>query len=170
MAGERPEMGAPIAVYDAEGYYVGPGVAELLALEGYDVHLVTPHPVISPISDATLEGDFLRRHLHDVGVRMVTGVTIGAVSPGGVAGETSLGEAWELPGASVVLVTHRQSDDALARQLRARGIDVHVVGDALLPAMVSEAVFDGHRCAREIDGPHPDFPLAYSRERPGRAD
>jgi dimethylamine/trimethylamine dehydrogenase len=170
MAGERPEMGAPIAVYDAEGYYVGPGVAELLALEGYDVHLVTPHPVISPISDATLEGDFLRRHLHDVGVRMVTGVTIGAISPGGVAGETSLGEAWELPGASVVLVTHRQSDDALARQLRARGIDVHVVGDALLPAMVSEAVFDGHRCAREIDGPHPDFPLAYSRERPGRAD
>lgn len=101
---------------------------------------------------------------------MVTGVTISAMSPEGVIGKTSLGEAWELSAASVVLVTHRQPEDALARQLRDRGIDVHVVGDALLPAMVSEAVFDGHRCAREIDGPHPDFPLAYARERPGRAD
>lgn len=169
MAGKRPIAGAPVVVYDAEGYYVGPGMAELLALEGYDVHLVTNHPVISPVSDATLEGDFLRRHLHQLGIQLVPGVTVTAVDDTGVRGETLLGEDWELPGGTLVLVTHRLPDDVLARELRERGVRVHVIGDALLPAIVSEAVFDGHRLAREIDGPHPDLPLHYARERPQRA-
>jgi dimethylamine/trimethylamine dehydrogenase len=144
-------------------------MAELLALEGYDVHLVTNHPVISPVSDATLEGDFLRRHLHQLGIQLVPGVTVTAVDDTGVRGETLLGEDWELPGGTLVLVTHRLPDDVLARELRERGVRVHVIGDALLPAIVSEAVFDGHRLAREIDGPHPDLPLHYARERPQRA-
>lgn len=169
MAGERPAAGRSVVVYDAEGYCVGSGIAELLALEGYDVHLVTCHPVISPVSDATLEGEFLRRHLHEVGVRMVTGVTITETDGDAVRGTTPLGEDWSMPEASLVLVTHRQPDDALARELRERGMTVHIVGDALLPSLVSEAIFDGHRLAREIDGPHPDYPLAYARERPGRA-
>ncbi|HAN70842.1 MAG TPA: NADH:flavin oxidoreductase, partial [Actinobacteria bacterium] len=73
MAGERPR-GQRVAVYDCDGYYVGPGIAELLANEGYEVHLVTPHTVVSPMSDGTLEGPMLRQHLHDVGVTMHTGV------------------------------------------------------------------------------------------------
>ncbi|MGA0065571.1 MAG: FAD-dependent oxidoreductase [Candidatus Nanopelagicales bacterium] len=170
VSGSRPAAGRPVVVYDAEGYYVGPGIAELLALEGYDVHLVTSHPVISPVSDGTLEGDFLRRHLHQAGVRMHAGVTLTDIDAQGARGETSLGEPWSLAESSVVLVTHRVSDDQLARELRDRGMTVHVVGDAMLPSMVSEAVFDGHRLAREIDGPHPDYPLAYLRERPGGVD
>jgi dimethylamine/trimethylamine dehydrogenase len=170
ISGSRPAAGRPVVVYDAEGYYVGPGIAELLALEGYDVHLVTSHPVISPVSDGTLEGDFLRRHLHQAGVRMHAGVTLTDIDAQGARGETSLGEPWSLAESSVVLVTHRVSDDQLARELRDRGMTVHVVGDAMLPSMVSEAVFDGHRLAREIDGPHPDYPLAYLRERPGGVD
>jgi hypothetical protein len=31
--------------------------------------------------------------------------------------------------------------------------------------MISEAIFDGHRLAREIDGPHPETPLGFDRER-----
>ena len=170
MSGARPPAGRTVVVYDTEGYYVGPGIAELLALEGCDVHLVTSHPVISPVSDGTLEGDVLRRHLHEAGIRMHAGVTLSAIDEAGARGETSLAEPWSLPECSVVLVTHRLPDDALARELRDRGATVHVVGDALLPSMVSEAVFDGHRLARELDGPHPDYPLAYRRERPGRAD
>jgi dimethylamine/trimethylamine dehydrogenase len=170
MSGFRPAAGRPVVVYDAEGYYVGPGIAELLALEGYDVHLVTSHPVISPVSDGTLEGAFLRRHLHQAGVHMHAGVTLTEIDTSGVRGETSLGEPWSLPESSVVLVTHRVPDDSLARELRDRGATIHVIGDAMLPSMVSEAVFDGHRLAREIDGPHPDYPLGYLRERPGRVE
>lgn len=165
MAGERPAADQPVVVYDAEGYYVGPGIAELLAQEGYDVHLVTSHSVVSPVSDATLEGDLLRRHLHQIGVHMHTDIVISSLANGEVRGQTSVGQEWFLPAASVVLVTHRQPDDELARQLQEQGLTVHVIGDALLPSMTSEAIFDGHRLAREIDGPHPDYPLAYARER-----
>ena len=31
--------------------------------------------------------------------------------------------------------------------------------------MISEAIFDGHRLAREIDGPDPAVALPFDRER-----
>ena len=52
--GKRP-TGHRVAVYDTDGYFGGAGVAELLTLEGFETHLVTTYPVVSPISDATLE-------------------------------------------------------------------------------------------------------------------
>jgi len=74
---------------------------------------------------------------------------------------------------AVVLVTQRRSDNALYRDLtadpaalQANGIEaVYRIGDCVAPRMISEAIFDGHRLAREIDGPHPAIPLPYDRER-----
>jgi dimethylamine/trimethylamine dehydrogenase len=31
--------------------------------------------------------------------------------------------------------------------------------------MISEAIFDGHRLAREFDGPDPSIPPPFDRER-----
>ena len=173
MSGERPR-GQSVAVYDADGYYVGPGIAELLADEGYDVHLVTPEPVVSPLSDGTLEGPFLRQHLHDAGIVMHTGVTLGARTATGVTGETEYGDPWSLDVDDLVLVTHQVPDDVLHRDLIAdperlaeAGIDaVHLIGDAQSPRWISEAVFDGHRLAREIDLPDPAFPAPVLRDLP----
>ena len=39
------------------------------------------------------------------------------------------------------------------------------IGDCVAPRMISEAIFDGHRMAREIDGPDPSVALAFDRER-----
>jgi hypothetical protein len=83
--GKRPP-GRRVAVYDAEGYWCASGIAELLAAEGFDVHLVTCLEVVSPTSDLTLEGPMLRQHLHELGVRMHRGVTITEVDPGRIAG------------------------------------------------------------------------------------
>jgi len=33
------------------------------------------------------------------------------------------------------------------------------------PRIIAEAIFDGHRLAREIDSPNPALPLPYLRER-----
>ena len=173
MSGERPR-GQRVAVYDVDGYYVGPGIAELLAAEGYDVHLVTPEAVVSPLSDGTLEGPFLRQHLHDVGIAMHTGVTLRARTATGVTGETEFGDPWSLDVDDLVLVTHQVPDDVLHRdliadpeRLAAAGIDaVHLIGDAQSPRWISEAVFDGHRLAREIDLPDPTFPAPVLRDLP----
>lgn len=171
--GARPP-GSRVVVYDADGYFVGPGVAEQLAGEGFEVHLVTPYPVVSPVSDASLEGDMLRRHLHDVGVTAHRGVTVTAVTATGAGGVDEFEQPWSLVCDGVVLVTQQRSDDALLGELRSdpqrlvdAGIEaVYGIGDAVAPRPISEAVFDGHRLAREIDTADPSRPLPYLRERP----
>ena len=171
MAGERPS-GQRVVVYDCDGYYVAPGIAELLANEGYEVHLVTPETVVSPISDGTLEGPMLRRHLHDAGIAMHRGITLRERRDDGVVGETEFEDPWSLECDDLVLVTHQVPDDGLYQALRpaperrsAAGISgVFVIGDAQSPRWISEAVFDGHRLAREIDLPDPSFPAETRRD------
>jgi dimethylamine/trimethylamine dehydrogenase len=172
MEGKRPP-GKRVVVYDAEGYFVGPGVAEVLAADGFETHLVTPLEVVSPISDLTLEGPLLRQHLHGAGVEAHRGITVLSVDEGRVSGEDEFEEAWSLEADGIVLVTQQVSDDELYRQLvadrealAANGIEaVHRIGDCVAPRMISEAIFDGHRLAREIDRPHPDVALPFDRER-----
>ena len=77
-----------------------------------------------------------------------------------------------------MLVTQQVSDDALYRELvgrsgGARGVGIEAVyriGDCVAPRMISEAIFDGHRLAREIDGPDPSIALSVRprAERPRR--
>jgi dimethylamine/trimethylamine dehydrogenase len=170
--GKRPP-GGRVAVYDAEGYWCGAGIAELLARQGYETHLVTSLEVVSPLSDLTLEGPMLRMHLHELGIAMHRGVTIDHVEQGRISGEDEFEEAFSLDVDGLVLVTQQISDDALYRELtsdpaalEAAGIDaVYRIGDCVAPRMISEAIFDGHRLAREIDGPHPETPLGFDRER-----
>ena len=50
---------------------------------------------------------------------------------------------------------------------RAAGIEaVYRIGDCVAPRLIADAIFDGHRLAREIDSPDPARPLPYLRERP----
>ena len=161
------------AAHGAEGYFVGPGIAELLAKEGLETQLVTSLEVVSPISDLTLEGPMLRQHLHERGVAAHRGLTILAVEPGRVSGEDEFEEPWSLEADGIVLVTQQVSDDVLYRELvvdpsglEASGIEaVYRIGDCVAPRMISEAIFDGHRLAREIDGDDPSVALPFDRER-----
>ncbi len=134
---------------------------------------MTSLDVVSPLSDLTLEGPMLRMHLHELGITMHRGVTIDRVAPERISGEDEFEEAFSLDVDGLVLVTQQVSDDALYRELtsdpaglEAAGIDaVYRIGDCVAPRMISEAVFDGHRLAREIDGPHPETALSFDRER-----
>jgi dimethylamine/trimethylamine dehydrogenase len=169
---KRPP-GERVVVYDAEGYFMGAGMAELLALEGHRVQLVTSLDKISPISDQTLEGPLLRRRLHDAGVQMRPGLTLNEIHPRGAVAVDEFDEPLELPADGFVLVTQRRSDDALYCDLSAdrdalagAGIEaLHRVGDCVAPRLLADAIFDGHRLGREIDSPDPAVPLPYRRER-----
>jgi len=171
-AGKRPP-GPQVVVYDTDGYYVAPGIAELLARDGYDVTLVTTFSVLSPVSDQTLEGDMLRAHLHGAGVRVLPATTVTGISPGSVTGHDGHGEPWSAPCDGIVLVTQQAPQDALYTALAsdrpalaAAGISgLYRIGDAIAPRMISEAIFDGHRLAREIEQPDPTQPSPYQRER-----
>jgi len=171
-AGKRPP-GPRVVVYDTDGYYVAPGIAELLARDGFEVTLVTTFDVLSPVSDQTLEGDMLRAHLHQAGVRVRPATTITQIGTGSVTGHERHGEPWSAACDAIVLVTQQQPQDALYTtlasdqpKLAAAGISgLYRIGDAIAPRMISEAIFDGHRLAREIEQGDPAQPSPYQRER-----
>jgi dimethylamine/trimethylamine dehydrogenase len=172
LDGKRPP-GERVVVYDGEGYFMGAGIAEQLAREGHRVELVTCLDLIAPFCDETLEGPLLRRHLHEVGVAQRRGVLLRSIEPGGASGEDEFGEPLELAADAVVLVTQRLSNETLYLELREQeqalrdeGIEgVYRIGDCVAPRLIAEAIFDGHRLAREIDSPDPAVPLPYRRER-----
>lgn len=171
-AGKRPP-GQQVVVYDTDGYYVAPGVAELLAREGFAVSLVTTFDVVSPVSDQTLEGDMLRAHLHRAGVSVRPATTITGIAAGSVTGHDRHGEPWSAACDGIVLVTQQAPREALYTELAsdqhalaAAGISaLYRIGDAVAPRMISEAIFDGHRLARDIDQEDPAQPSPYRRER-----
>jgi len=172
VAGRRP-LGDHVLVYDAEGYFVAAGIAELLALEGYHVELVTCLDQVAPLCDETLEGPMLRQRLHDCGVKFRRGVTLSSIGPAGAAGVDEFGEALDFAVDGVVLVTQRLSDDGLYRELAADRdalgeegvVGLYRIGDCVAPRIPADAIFDGHRLGREIDSADPAVPLHYLRER-----
>jgi dimethylamine/trimethylamine dehydrogenase len=166
LDGKRPPADGPVVVYDGEGYFTAPAVAELLAAEGREVELVTGHDVVAPFCAETLEDVLTRQRVHDAGVSMRTATVVTAVEPGRVLAQDAFGEPLELPAAAIVLVTQRVSRDQLFTELDGTLPRLHRVGDCVAPRLLAEAIFDGHRLAREIETPDPDVALPYLRERP----
>ncbi|MGH3058047.1 MAG: FAD-dependent oxidoreductase, partial [Gaiellaceae bacterium] len=165
--------GKRVVVYDGEGYFTAAGLAERLAGDGFAVELVTCLDKIAPVSDETLEGPMLRQHLHDRGIGQRAGVVLTAIEPGRVAATDEFGGELELAADAVVLCTQRLSNEALYLELRAdeealraEGVEaLYRIGDCVAPRIVAEAIFEGHRLAREIDSENPAVPLPYRRER-----
>jgi dimethylamine/trimethylamine dehydrogenase len=165
--------GERVVVYDGEGYFTAAGLAERLAGEGFSVELVTCLDTIAPVCDETLEGPLLRQHLHDRGIGQRAGIVLTRIEPGRVAATDEFGEELELEADAVVLCTQRLSNEELYLELRAdeealraEGVEaLYRIGDCVAPRIIAEAIFDGHRLAREIDSENPAVPLPYRRER-----
>ena len=83
------------------------------------------------------------------------------------------GEPERLACDTVVLVTARRANEALYAALHARAVEwpasdvqaIWRVGDCRTPRLIQQAVFDGHRLAREFESADPMKPLPYIRER-----
>ena len=176
LAGMRP-AGERVLVWDGEGYYMAPALAEMLAGEGHLVELATCLHEIAPFAYETLEQQFLRQALHDAGVAMRTEVVLDEISAGRVAAHDGFGDRVTFEADAVVLATQRLSEESLYLELAAdpdglaaEGIQgLYRIGDCVAPQLIADAIFDGHRLAREIDSAEPATPLPYLRERPADA-
>jgi dimethylamine/trimethylamine dehydrogenase len=158
-------------VYDCEGYFMGVGVAELLARSSREVTVVTPFSLLAPFLDRTYEGTPTRERLARLGIRWIVDTELLGIGQRSVR-LSRFGAQQELPADEVVLITARRSRDELYWELlrdseSAGGgvLAVFRVGDSAAPRLLADAIFDGHRLGRELDSPHPARPLAYRRER-----
>jgi dimethylamine/trimethylamine dehydrogenase len=165
LEGKRPP-GSRVVVYDGEGYFAAPGLAQLLAGEGLEVELVTGFDNVSPFAAETLEDVLTRDRLHEAGVAMRRATTIVSIEPGRLGAEEEFGEALAIEADGIVLVTQRLSRDALFHELDGTLPRVYRIGDCVAPRILAETIFDGHRLGREIDTADPEVALPYLRERP----
>ncbi len=172
--GAKP-IGRRVLILENERYHMGASVAQKLASEGHDVILMTHVNEFASFMRFSLEATMMHRELHRLRVDLRPHTMVSRLEPGVVHAynvwDESQTETLEVD--SVVLCTMRVADDAMYRELRAdpgalaqAGIEqLHVIGDAAAPRLMPEAIFDGHRLAREIDSPDPRLPLPFIRER-----
>ena len=144
MAGA--ETGERVAALDADGYYTGIGMAELMADAGKRVSLITPDARAASFCDYTLEGDNIHRRIRELGIALLANRWVERIELGNavmlfashvydeaatptlppVPGENprrALAESEPLECDSLILVTARQPNDALYRALNARRAD-----------------------------------------------
>jgi dimethylamine/trimethylamine dehydrogenase len=189
FAGDK-KIGKRVVLLNADPYFMGPSLAEMLAAKGHEVTVIDGVG-FGRYMHFTLEAPNMHRRLHElhidvIGDSWVSRVEEGRVEYYNVWGEGSRRE-YRGPGVlpreenrshkwieydTLVLVTGRHSDDTLFRDLKARKDDwakndikgVYVIGDAWAPKILADATFDGHRIAREIEDANPQLPLPYKRE------
>lgn len=188
----KPIVGKRVLILDGEGHFLGITFAEMMADQGKEVTYVTNLSEIADYGVFTLEVQNNKRMLNEKGVRTFRNHWIEKIEPGKVtigfmyrygadlAGPTT-GEVprrlnpglTEIEADSVILITSRVADDALYRELRQRKGEwkkneveaVYQIGDCKAPMQALQAMFEGHRLAREFDSPHPERPLPWIRER-----
>lgn len=162
-----------VVVFDDDHYYMGGVLAELLAIKGCEVVLITPSAYVSDWTLNTLEQGAIHRRLVAAGVKIVLNRGVTRLSAEGVQSACVYTGAEETTGCdAVVMVASRISDDQLYRDLMAREAEwgdagirsVKVIGDACAPGPIAWATYAGHRYARELDMPDLGDALPFRRE------
>ena len=154
------EVISPVVVFDDDTYVMGGALAEMLAAQGHQVTLVSPQTRVSTWTQYTMDQQRVHRQLVAYGAGVLLNnnlaeIGVDFVRIAGNYGETPI----EQGAATVILVTMRAPNDILEQRLSA-SLEEHTssvidsvttVGDCLAPGLVSEAVFSGHKAARDLD-------------------
>ncbi len=159
FAGQDP--GGDVLIYDDEHYFMAGALAERLLRDGRRVRLFTPATMISAWTEMTDEQAFIQRRLLELGIDARFGRQLKRIDPGRIVSECVYTGAEQCDDfSSLLLVTGREPVDALFHDLDAAATRI---GDCLVPSSIADAVYAGHRFAREF-GEDPAT-LAPRRER-----
>ncbi len=155
MAGARPR--GAVTVFDDDHYYMGPVLAVLLARAGARVSYVTTEGRAGAWSHYTGEQDAAQRQMLELGIEITVNTCVTAFEGSSVSLECIYGGTLRQQGAdALVLVTSRQPDDTLYRELvpdtDEESRNIQRIGDCLQPGLIAHAVYCGHKAARELGG------------------
>jgi dimethylamine/trimethylamine dehydrogenase len=152
MRGHVPK--GPVAVYDDDGFYLAPALADKLRKAGCEVHFVSSAGVVAPWSEYT--GDQAATHAHIValGIPCHFNKSLSSFAPGRLElGCVYGGAGMTLGVETLVPVTSRQPNNDLYDALTARehGLaSLSRIGDAEAPGIIAHAVYSGHRAGRTL--------------------
>ncbi|MCP4327444.1 MAG: NADH:flavin oxidoreductase [Alphaproteobacteria bacterium] len=171
----------PVVIYDDDQGYLGGVITDHLSDAGHDTTIVTSAGVVSPWTSTTLEQERAQRTLLQQGVKILANLTIIEVSEDTVTtGCVFTGEKSTIPCRVLVLATERTPVNGLYRQLiemkeagrdEAFRLNVEIIGDALAPGLIADAVYSGHLAARNFQSDPAEIEQAlYRREMPSLAN
>ena len=156
MSGRDPEAG-PVIIWDDDHYYMGGVLAELCRYAGHEVTIVTSAAMVSAWTVNTLEALPIAKRLARMGIEVLPYSSVFAYADGNVQLRSGLtGEQFERPAGALVTVTARLPVDDLYHQLGERWRDAGIasvsrIGDCWAPSTIQQAVYTGHKWARELD-------------------
>jgi dimethylamine/trimethylamine dehydrogenase len=159
MTCRDPEQG-PVIIWDDDHYYMGGVLAEMFRYAGHEVTLVTPAAMVSAWTVNTLESTPIAKRIARMGVTVLTYTSVRSFGGGRALLANGLtGAETELPAVALVTVTARLPSDSLyldLEQSRDRWSDAGIatvtrIGDCWAPSTIQQAVYTGHKWARELD-------------------
>ena len=167
------KLGRDVLIHDDDHYAMGGALAETLARSGHRVSYVTTMAVVSSWTAMTDEQFFVQKRLMEIGVTPILSHRLAEVG-GNQARLTCIytgrerNESYD----SILLVTGRVPEAELYLELLANrgGLEaagvatVDRIGDCLVPSSIADAVFGGHRHARQFGEANDGEPVR--RERP----
>jgi len=154
VGGVMPPEG-PVAVYDDDHAYIAGVIAEKLALAGYAVVFVTPESLVSSFTALTLEQHRVQTRLIELGVDIRCNRILKSLDQGAMQIACAFsGKPQAIACNSAILVTERIRETTLYDGLRGKGLTtLELIGDAAGPALIADAVYSGHKAARDFERP-----------------
>ncbi|GKX32692.1 MAG: oxidoreductase [Rhizobiaceae bacterium MnEN-MB40S] len=145
-------LGNNIAFWDQTGEWTALSLIEHLASQGRKVTVFTgPASIAWRTTIYSTLANF--RRLRELGVRLrPLSRPVHWDGKNLSVEDLSCGEVTVTPFSGLVGATHRNADQSLYLELRKRGLPVTQIGDNNAPRTALEAVYHGHRAAREIAG------------------
>ncbi len=154
LQGQVPDLvTGRIVIVDELADRIAPGVAELLAGRGHEVEIVTRWPTIGHEYLARVnELPWTFERLDQLKVVCTPNAWVKQIGEASVtAFNVYSGREWEIDVDTVVLVTMKYSNtDVIEMVKQQSSAPVHVIGDALAPRQVADAVFDATRLAHAL--------------------
>jgi dimethylamine/trimethylamine dehydrogenase len=152
--------GGEVLVFDDDHYYMGPVVALKLAASGARVRYATTEGRAGAWSQYTQEQERTQRALIESGVEIEVNTTLdGCDGTEAMLACVFTGRQRRCAATAVVLVTAREPDETLYRELVGEGVgdaqppdgpSIQRIGDCQAPGLIAHAVYSGHRAAREL--------------------
>ncbi len=144
----RPE--GRVLIISDDPFKFGPTTADFLAAKGHDVVIIAPHYTIADGVDDTVKPVLLGR-LIEQGVELHPLQQAVEVRDGRVVAQHVLtGHLTTFEADSIVAACGNHAHDPLSAGLEGQVEELHVVGDALAPRGIHEALLDATRAARLI--------------------
>lgn len=165
MDGDAPGKG-PVMIYDDDHGYLAGVLATHLADQGHEVSFVTTANMVSPFTELTLEQERVQKSLLERGVRILTGQAVRRIETAGARLScVYTGREVDIECGTTLLVTRRDRVAGLYDALRGHPELSHVelIGDAAAPGLIADAVYSGHRAARDFERPPEEVEQAYYR-------